>query len=160
MQVAYEVRSSQWGQGIFAAQPILTGQLVWDITRATCETYDEAEAQGLIDALRESEDARMRQVLEYSYWCPTSRRLVDVSGDDGRFFNHGEGTNVSSIARDLQAYIEAQIHSMLCSYWRENEHLFCVGQRGTGMRSRATPPAFSRPLCIELHLCAPRHCGG
>jgi hypothetical protein len=95
MQVSYEVRSSQWGQGIFTTQPIRKGQLIWDVKRAKCKTYDDAQARTRIAELHRAAPCDVRQLLEYAYWCPTTQQLVDLSMDDGRFFNHGDAENVS-----------------------------------------------------------------
>ena len=88
MQVEYQVRPSKWGHGMFAAAPIRKGQLVWDIHRSAAKIYTEDEAIEKVTQLELAGREVIQSLLEYSYWDSCSKNLVDVTEDDGRFFNH------------------------------------------------------------------------
>ena len=90
MQVAYEVRASAYGLGIFAAVDIAAGELIWSFDEANLAVYSEAEAITFVEG---ASAATLAAVLNNAYWVPGSSEssppsMVDPSFDDGRYFNH------------------------------------------------------------------------
>ena len=100
MQVAYEVRASAHGMGIFAAVDIAAGELIWSFGDANVAVYSEAEAEAFVSR---ASVATLAAVLNNAYWVPGSSNgsppcMTDPSSDDGRYFNHSSlpgGRNVA-----------------------------------------------------------------
>ena len=100
MQVAYEVRESAHGMGIFAAVDIAAGELIWSFGDANVAVYSEAEAEAFVSR---ASVATLAAVLNNAYWVPGSSNgsppcMTDPSSDDGRYFNHSSlpgGRNVA-----------------------------------------------------------------
>ena len=91
MQVAYEVRATRWGYGIYAAQPIKRGAVIWDAARSKGRVvyYKGSEAQVLcarLDAAVPPAE-EVKHLLECAYFDGRGQ-LVDLRQDDGKYFNH------------------------------------------------------------------------
>jgi SET domain-containing protein len=96
MQVPYDVKPSTYGSGVFAAADIAAGQLIWRFDAANVVLMLESEAR---DHVAEAGPEELRRLLEYSYWSSdTPSRLVDLSSDDGRFFNHASSATCRNVA--------------------------------------------------------------
>ena len=92
MQVPYEVRDSTFGRGIFATAAIATGTCVWRRSAACLTAIPSDEA---CDYVAQLEPVALRNLLEYAYFG-AGGSLIDLSRDDGRFFNHsGSQSNVA-----------------------------------------------------------------
>lgn len=123
MQVPYEVRDSVGrGKGLFATNDIATGTLVWDFHKANISVYSEAEAKTVCEALASEQTLdSATQLVTYAYWSlhnPDGRAdglfLVDVTKDDGRFFNHSFDPNVA--LGGVLDQKSQETHDMLSSY--------------------------------------------
>jgi SET domain-containing protein len=81
----YLDRSTIHGIGLFAAEPIRKGTIIWRMN-PTIDIQLTAEAvESLVPAARE-------QIVKYTYLDPVLRRYV-LCGDDARFFNHDDAPN-------------------------------------------------------------------
>ncbi len=93
MQVPYRIaptpaRGGPGSKGLFATAPIPKGTLIWDISKAKVQLIplDEAEIMcAAIDARGEFHN--MHDIFQYSYFNH-SGHMVDITSDDGRYFNH------------------------------------------------------------------------
>ena len=104
MQVPYEVRDATFGKGIFATSPIAAGTCVWRRSVASLTVVPASEAEDHVATL---EPEARRTLLEYAYFGPEGE-LIDLSCDDGRFFNHsGTQTNVALGSVVIAAAVEA-----------------------------------------------------
>lgn len=90
MQVNYEIGKDAWGGfGVFAAEKILKGTLVWNYDDANINTLDEKLAKNLC-----SNPLIIRDILTANYF-DASGQMVDLRNDPGRYFNHSRSPNVS-----------------------------------------------------------------
>lgn len=77
------------GIGLFAAEDIASGTLVWRFAPGLDQRLDDVALAALSDAARE-------QVLGYAYVdARTGERIL--CGDDARFFNHSADPNVGDV---------------------------------------------------------------
>ena len=93
------------GIGLFAAEPIKKGTIIWRLDRPIDQFLDD------VDLARISEAAR-QMMFKYSYLDPVLKKRV-LCGDDARFMNHSESPNcddrmdgeggVTVAARDIAA---------------------------------------------------------
>ena len=81
----YLAESGIHGIGLFAAQRIPKGTVVWRLEPALDLELTEAQIEALAPAARE-------QIEKYIYLDHELRKLV-LCGDDARFFNHSEEPN-------------------------------------------------------------------
>jgi SET domain-containing protein len=73
------------GIGLFAAEPIPAGTVIWRFHPAVDRFVDEHDLDDLSPAARE-------QVMKYTYVDVALRRRI-LCGDDARFFNHSDDPN-------------------------------------------------------------------
>jgi len=73
------------GIGLFAAERIKRGTVIWKMNPVLDLELEESQIEGL------SEAARV-QVRKYTYLDSVRRRFV-LCGDDARFFNHDDDPN-------------------------------------------------------------------
>jgi uncharacterized protein len=73
------------GIGLFAAEPIRAGTVVWRLHPAIDLELTEDELEALAEPARE-------QLRKYTYTDLVRRKLV-LCGDDARFFNHEDAPN-------------------------------------------------------------------
>eukprot|EP00457_Paulinella_chromatophora_P012996 gb/GEZN01013257.1/.p1 GENE.gb/GEZN01013257.1/~~gb/GEZN01013257.1/.p1 ORF type:complete len:232 (+),score=46.58 gb/GEZN01013257.1/:23-718(+) len=84
MQVPYEIKPAKWGNGIFAKEVLPAGTRVWSVSKANIKIFEtEEEAKKLFER---STNEEIKDLLFYCYW--SDGRLMDLTRDDGRFFNH------------------------------------------------------------------------
>ena len=93
------------GIGLFAAQPIKKGTVIWRLDRPIDQFLEDADLERL------SEPAR-QMMFKYSYLDPVLKKRV-LCGDDARYMNHSESPNcddrmdanggVTVAARDIAA---------------------------------------------------------
>lgn len=81
-------RSSIHGLGLFAAESISAGQIVWEFTPGVDEAFTREEVE-LLSEPRRSEILS----LVHSYISQYSGKYV-VNNDDGKYFNHSPNPNV------------------------------------------------------------------
>lgn len=108
------------GIGIFAAEPIPKGTMVWVFNPDVDRTLTEATIKSLAPPCRE-------QMGKYCYFSAIYQEYV-LCGDDGRFFNHSESPNCHNIqaqvsdmtvaARDIKKGEE-----LICDYDTLEAHL-------------------------------------
>ena len=84
MQVPYEVRDATFGKGLFTPERIPAGTCIWDRSAASLKVFPACEADKHVAKL---DRGALRTLLEYAYFGADGE-LIDLSGDDGRFFNH------------------------------------------------------------------------
>eukprot|EP00747_Dinoflagellata_sp_TGD_P174194 gnl/TRDRNA2_/TRDRNA2_214106_c0_seq1.p1 gnl/TRDRNA2_/TRDRNA2_214106_c0~~gnl/TRDRNA2_/TRDRNA2_214106_c0_seq1.p1 ORF type:complete len:224 (-),score=35.54 gnl/TRDRNA2_/TRDRNA2_214106_c0_seq1:186-857(-) len=105
MQVPYEVRESPHGHGLFVTASVKSGELVWKFSEADASLFTEAQARAFLCDHPE----RVKQILEYGYWTPgADSHLIDLSLDDGRFFNHSSSQSNVALGSVVGA---SDIHS-------------------------------------------------
>lgn len=112
--------SSIHGIGLFAAEPILKGVVLWRYHPSVDRKLTEAELESLAPPCRE-------QMRRYTYREKGSRLYV-LCGDDARFFNHAQEPNcvdtddspegLTIAARDISAGEE-----LTCDYSLFDEDL-------------------------------------
>jgi uncharacterized protein len=73
------------GIGLFAAEDIPRGTVVWRLDPAIDVELTEAQIEGLSPASRD-------QIVKYTYLDIVSRTYI-LCGDDARFFNHEDAPN-------------------------------------------------------------------
>ncbi len=73
------------GIGLFAAQRIRAGTVIWRFHPGVDRFIDDHDLENLSPAARE-------QVLKYTYVDVALRRRI-LCGDDARFFNHSDDPN-------------------------------------------------------------------
>jgi SET domain-containing protein len=76
------------GTGLFAAEPVRAGTVVWRFHLDTDREYTREE----VEALPEPERSRILSLV-HSYISASSGRYI-VNLDDGKFFNHSSRSNV------------------------------------------------------------------
>lgn len=81
----YLAPSPLHGIGLFAAEPVPAGELIWSLD----ETFDLALDETAVAALG---PVARGQVERYAYLDP-HRRVRILCGDDARFFNHASDAN-------------------------------------------------------------------
>jgi uncharacterized protein len=81
----YLDRSRIHGIGLFAAEPIPRGTVLWTLHPAIDIQLGPEVFETLVPAARE-------QIVKYSYLDPVLRKYV-LCGDDARFFNHDDDPN-------------------------------------------------------------------
>ena len=82
----YVAPSSIEGIGIFAAEPIAAGTLIWRLEPQLDRLVTRAEAAGLSEGFRAF-------VERYSYPYPHDPERLIVELDNGRFMNHSDAPN-------------------------------------------------------------------
>ena len=82
----YVAPSSIEGIGIFAAEPIAAGTLIWRLEPQLDRLVTRAEAAGLSEVFRAF-------VERYSYPYPHDPERLIVELDNGRFMNHSDVPN-------------------------------------------------------------------
>lgn len=107
----YLEKSSIQGIGLFAAELIEKGTIVWELTQIDrVFTYAEVE--------------RMKQpykdhVLKYGY---TSKGKYILCGDNGIFYNHSNSPNTESLGEFEIANRDIQIgEELTCDYFKIND---------------------------------------
>ena len=73
------------GVGLFAAQPIKKGAVIWRMHRALDVELSDQDLESMAEPARE-------QVLKYTY-VDLVRGTRILCGDDARFFNHADDPN-------------------------------------------------------------------
>jgi uncharacterized protein len=98
-QIAYEVKESPYGLGIFSKQFIPKGTLIWKYKRDTnvvsYRTVDEVRAR-LGQLSKEGQNFFMSHVYLYDGY-------MNEILDDGRMWNHSEAPNTGQSIDDVQS---------------------------------------------------------
>ena len=98
-QVAYEVKESPYGQGVFSKQFILKGTLIWKYKRGTnvtsYRTVEEVRAR-LGQLSKEEQEFFMSHVYLYDGY-------MNEILDDGRMWNHSETPDTGQSMDDVQS---------------------------------------------------------
>lgn len=94
MQVPYEVRAATFGKGLFASEAIPAGACIWRRSAANLTTIRADDAEEYVAQL---EPEALRSLLEYAYFGADGE-LINLSSDDGRFFNHYHSGQRSNVA--------------------------------------------------------------
>lgn len=93
MQVAVELRPDVWGgTGVFAAEDIPAGKLVWSLPEADVDVLALDQSRELFESLGASEKANLAKFCYFQ----ADGQMVDIRRDSGRFFNHSFTPNSSS----------------------------------------------------------------
>lgn len=82
------------GIGIFAAEKIRKGQIVWQFTPGFDLEYSENELSKLTESA-------LQQFKNYSYISKKTGKFI-LCFDDARFFNHSDTPNISCSVNSIQ----------------------------------------------------------
>ena len=107
----YVAPSAIEGVGVFAAEPIPAGSLIWKLDPA----FDRLVGRDCVDGL----EPAMRTFIErYAYPLMADPRLLVVELDNGRFMNHSHAPNTRFDDPDAgYAIVDiAQGEEILCDY--------------------------------------------
>lgn len=92
MQVPYDILPDQWGGlGVFPAQDVAAGTLIWDFAKANKKEYSNEEAKAICLRLKRDDMAELMEFHKVCYFHTDEFILVDLRRDDGRYFNHTNG---------------------------------------------------------------------
>lgn len=122
MQVAYEARADQWGGlGLFAAEDITAGTLIWDFAKANIKEYSNDESKAMCLALKRDNMDALMEFHTATYFRTAFNEsfiLVDIRRDDGRYFNHTNGPRnvaLGSVVNDVLGTKKHEGRHELCS---------------------------------------------
>lgn len=106
----YVDRSPIQGIGLFAAERIRSGTIIWEFTPMFDLTFQLEELQALWEPAR-------KQIEKYSYF-EAQKNVYVLCGDDARFMNHSDAPNTvelpglrTAAARDI-----AEGEEITCNY--------------------------------------------
>ncbi len=143
-------QSAIHGIGLFAAEEVPAGTVIWQIEPPFDVFFDRASFERLPEIARQHVD-------KYSYWSPEHQAYV-LCGDDARFMNHSDTPNTSEgcdrctvAVRDIAAGEE-----LTCSY-----HELAPGPFGHGEflePAEAVARTLDRAAGAEAEILCP--CGG
>lgn len=89
-----EVKTSHIaGVGLFAAQDIKKGQIVWQYTPETCQIFTESQFQSLLKSFHKTERQLIQYYLTYCYYQESFNGLVFCL-DNSRYVNHSDEPNL------------------------------------------------------------------
>jgi len=74
------------GTGVFAAEPIKKGQVIWILHKGFDQTYTKEQLDQLPKKVYEN------ALKSYIYWSPILQRYI-FCADQARFYNHAEDCN-------------------------------------------------------------------
>jgi hypothetical protein len=94
MQVAYEVRDATFGKGLFTPEHIPIGTCIWDRSAANLKIVLASDAEKYVAKL---DRGTLRTLLEYAYFGADGE-LIDLTDDDGRYFNHSNSRSQTNVA--------------------------------------------------------------
>ena len=105
MQVAYEIKLDQWGgHGIFATKDIGAGTLIWSSPKAALTIRSNADAKVYCASLSQEE---LKVTLTYCYFSD-DHKMIDITKDDGRYFNHTNAQPNVALGNVAQAHLHNQ----------------------------------------------------
>ena len=90
MQVEYDIKPDNYGgYGIFSKTYIKNGTIIWNIETSKCIIIPSNAIKTYINSLSQES---LNNCLKYSYFDHNGD-LIDITLDDGRFFNHSNHSN-------------------------------------------------------------------
>jgi SET domain-containing protein len=99
MKIAFEVKESNIkgaGNGLFAAQFIPKGTVIWEFSEESCQTYVDEDFLALEKAGRIEE---LKHLVCHSYWYAPLGKYVLIK-DEGAYMNHNDEPNCSPYLAD------------------------------------------------------------
>lgn len=98
MEVSYAIlptpeKGGPGSKGLFATAPIAKGTLIWNIHKAKVKLIPLDAAEKLCAEIEAAEGFHVgHDIFQYSYF-DSQGNMVDITNDDGRYFNHSNEPN-------------------------------------------------------------------
>jgi len=122
------------GIGLFAAEPIPRGTLVWKLDERFDRSYDLRDIA--------ADDGLLRDMLARYGYRTSEAPIVVLCGDDARFMNHSPTANTDEIGEMTIATVDiAAGEEITCDYAKFDcgfaERDFILKAAGSGVRAAA-----------------------